>query len=57
MADPRDETEGTRSTWPALIRRLRQRKLIQWTLAYAAAAFAMTPGPRQLSGRSRDRQR
>jgi adenylate cyclase len=41
MADRRDEIEGTRSTWPSLIRRLRQRKLVQWTLAYAAAAFAV----------------
>jgi TolB-like protein len=41
MADRRDEIEGTRWTWPSLIRRLRQRKLVQWTLAYAAAAFAV----------------
>jgi TolB-like protein/lipoprotein NlpI len=40
MTDPHDGPSDAPTRWSALVRGLRERKLVQWTLAYAAAAFA-----------------
>jgi TolB-like protein/lipoprotein NlpI len=40
MTDPHDSPSDAPTRWSAVVRGLRERRLVQWTVAYAAAAFA-----------------